>query len=240
VGALLAASSYAYAGDLTLKFFGGLNFAGDDKIDGRLTTTNFTSGTGATIGSGGFSGMAEFDADIGYVFGGAVGYQWDNGLVLEVEAAYRRNQLDIRVIGNAFAHSTNSTGATSDFTRASTASYNSEITIDGDAGHVLAVSVMANAWYEFNLSNETWKPYIGGGIGIAWLDLHALVDTRRTSSFTSTTFTSTSTGSLGFHGDESGLAWQLGAGLGYEFAPGNVRALFSLMTRAPPRDVTKI
>jgi opacity protein-like surface antigen len=220
VGALLAASSYAYAGDMTLKFFGGLSFVGDDKFDGRLTTSNFTSGTGATIGYGGISGIADFDTDMGWVFGGAVGYQWDNGVILELEAAYRRNKLDISGVGNAFGHSTNSTGATSDFTGASPASFNSEIDIDGDSGHVSAVSLLANVWYEFNLANEQWKPYLGGGIGIAWLDMHGLADTRRTSSWTTTTFTSTSTGNLGFHGDESGFAWQLGAGIGYEFAPG--------------------
>jgi len=220
VGALLAASSYAYAGDMTLKFFGGLNFVGDDKFDGRLTTSSFTSGTGATVGSGGISGIGDLDKDTGYVFGGAVGYQWDNGVILELEAAYRRNKLDISGIGNAFGHSTNSTGATSDFTGASPVTTNSQITIDGDSGHVSAVSLLANVWYEFNLANEQWKPYIGGGIGIAWLDMHGLANTGRTTSFTGTTKTKTSTGNLGFHGTDSGFAWQLGAGIGYEFAPG--------------------
>ncbi len=76
---------------------------------------------------------------------------------------------------------------------------------------------MANAWYEFNLSNNEWHSYVGGGVGIAWVDLHALIDA--TSSFT-ISGGGTKTGVIGAHGTESGFAWQLGAGVGYEFAPG--------------------
>jgi opacity protein-like surface antigen len=164
-----------------------------------------------------------------------VGYQWDNGLILEVEAAYRRNQLDFSGVGNEFGHGVYST-FTSDFTGATKASYNSAITIDGDDGHVSAVSLMANAWYEFNLSNEQWKPYIGGGIGIAWLDMHGLADARQTSSWTKTTFTKSTSGVIGFHGDESGFAWQLGAGIGYEFAPGKQITLDYRFFNGPTMD----
>ena len=100
VGALLATSSYVYAEGVTLKVFGGLNFLGDESHEGEIQTSRFTGSY--TTGGYGFIGDAEFDADTGYVFGGAVGYQWDNGLILEVEAAYRRNQLDIDGLGEGF------------------------------------------------------------------------------------------------------------------------------------------
>ena len=232
VGALLAASSYAYAEGVTLKFFGGLNFLGDESHEGLFLAS--TEGTVATFSTGptgvagtlrqGFYGDLDFDADTGYVFGGAVGYQWDNGLILEVEAAYRRNKQDFGGSGTA-AFSAVLTGpaatgpysGTSHFTKVDDTK---QVTIDGD-GHVSAVSLMANAWYEFNLSNDQWKPYVGGGVGIAWLDMHGLANrtTRFTTGFTTGSSTIDS-GVDGIHGDESGFAWQLGAGVGYEFAPG--------------------
>ncbi len=211
MGAVLAASSYAYAEGVTLKFFGGLNFLGDESVDGKITTFSGTTKFGTKVS--GFSGEAEFDADTGYVFGGAVGYQWDNGLILEVEAAYRRNQLDIDGVGEGFG----TRHITTDFSvysaSDSTDFLGTEAGLHGDEGHISAVSLMANAWYEFNLSNDQWRPYIGGGVGIAWLDMDGLA-------IASYGTKDPSTSVIGFHGTESGFAWQLGAGIGYEFAPG--------------------
>ena len=137
------ASSYAYAEGITLKVFGGLNFLGNQSHDGIIrTNTAYTTGTQSFDHIDGFVGAAEFDADTGYVFGGAVGYQWDNGLILEVEAAYRRNKLDVSGIGYVFS-SWISTGGSVTFSKSST----TEMSLDGD-GHVSAVSLMANAWYE--------------------------------------------------------------------------------------------
>ena len=216
VGALLAASSYAYAEGVTLKVFGGLNFLSDESHDVDIATSSFTGNY--TTGSSGFRGTADFDADTGYVFGGAVGYQWDNGLILEVEAGYRRNKLDIDGVGQDFeqahyfeAKYDHIPSDTNQFTKGD--EHELELHVDG---HVSAVSLMANAWYEFNLSNDQWRPYLGGGIGIAWLDLHGLGSVTKQYS----TKTKTKTEEVGFHGTESGFAWQLGAGLGYEFAPG--------------------
>jgi len=237
VGALLAASSYAYAEGITLKVFGGLNFLGDESHDGRIATSSYnTTFTGDTSLIGGFTGVADFDADTGYVFGGAVGYQWDNGLILEVEATYRRNKLDLTAVGNEFGHVSFTPGSTTDFTGASSVYYSSAVTIDGDDSHISAVSLMANAWYEFNLSNDQWRPYVGGGVGIAWLDMHGLANVRQTSSFTPGTTVYSSTDDIGFHGDESGFAWQLGAGMGYEFAPGKQISLDYRFFNGPTMD----
>ncbi len=109
VSAVLAATGYAYAEGVTLKVFGGLNFLGDESHDGQINTTTFTGSYGT--GRSGFTGETEFDSDTGYVFGGAVGYQWDNGLILEVEAAYRRNQLDLSGVGNEFNRRITSAGS---------------------------------------------------------------------------------------------------------------------------------
>ena len=72
---------------------------------------------------------------------------------------------------------------------------------------------MANAWYEFDVFNAPVRPFVGGGIGIAWLDLHGIIHDKPAT--TGTTFTDSSA----MHGTKSGFAWQLGAGLNWEIAP---------------------
>ncbi len=211
VSALLAASSFAYAEGMTLNIFGGLNFAGEEKFDGKIIT-NSSTGSFATKTEG-ISGVADFDADTGYIFGGAIGYKWDNGLILELESAYRRNQLDIVAIGEEFGTKHFFTPFTKNSISDTKTFLGPEVGLHGDEGHISAVSLMANAWYEFNLANQQWKPYIGGGVGIAWLDMHGLANGGYGTNDSSTSV-------IGFHGTESGFAWQLGAGIGYEFAPG--------------------
>ena len=216
VGALLATSGYVYAEGIGLRFFGGINWLGKQSHEGLiLTNTLYTIDDNGYTTRSGFVGDFDMDNETGYVFGGAVNYQWDNGLILELEAAYRRNRLD-DFGGSGFRGGTYlSTGSSGSFLT----STGTRLVVEGD-GHVSAVSLMANAWYEFNLGNSQWKPYIGGGVGIAWLDMHGLIDATSTFSTGKGPLTKTSTNVIGFHGTESGFAWQLGAGVGYEFAPG--------------------
>ena len=56
VSAVLAATGYAYAEGVTLKVFGGLNFAGDESFDGKITTSSFSGYASDNLG--GFSGDA--------------------------------------------------------------------------------------------------------------------------------------------------------------------------------------
>jgi opacity protein-like surface antigen len=63
-------------------------------------------------------------------------------------------------------------------------------------------SVMANVWYDFTIAGVT--PYVGGGIGWARTDVDA-------------DFTGDNTTSLDF--DDSGFAWQLGAGIDFDVSP---------------------
>jgi hypothetical protein len=58
----------------------------------------------------------------------------DNGLILEVEAAYRRNQLDPSGVGNVFGHASFSTGGTTDFTDT-----DESVEFGGGDGHISAV-----------------------------------------------------------------------------------------------------
>ena len=88
---------------------------------------------------------------------------------------------------------------------------------------------MANAWYEFDTSSK-WKPYVGGGAGIAWvkLDGKAVVNLP--------TYSGASTTSVHFDGDKSGFAWQVGGGLGYEFKPNRQLTLDYRYFRGPKVD----
>ena len=206
MGTLMAATSFAHAEGLGLRVFGGLNIASDNDFSGFIGT--YTTTSGGSFATVGLLGDFEFDADLGYVFGGAVGYGWDNGFSIDIEAAYRRNKLDIRGIGDIVAIGTTKGGDPFTSTKFDTSG-----TISGTDGHLEAISVMANAWYEFDLGNSPVRPFVGGGVGIAWLDLHDIVEAR----FVTGTYTFE--GSSGLHGDDSGFAWQLGAGLNWEIAP---------------------
>jgi len=200
IGSFLAAGTVAHAEGLGLRFFGGVNLAGDESIGPAFIGTDF--GTTVPV-SFGLSGTASVDPDLGYVFGGAVGYGWDNGVSIELEAAYRRHQIDVS--GTAIAGYLTSAGFS---TVASLTGHDTD-------GHMSALSLMANAWYEFDTGSSV-RPYVGGGVGIAWVDIHDIVEARFMYAGTTIAYTS----SFGAHGDDSGFAWQLGAGLAWEIAPG--------------------
>jgi opacity protein-like surface antigen len=67
------------------------------------------------------------------------------------------------------------------------------------------LSVMANVWYDFQVAGL--KPYVGGGIGWARHELDGHYNTTGGSSATVLNF------------DDSGFAWQLGAGLNFDISP---------------------
>ncbi|MGH6894667.1 MAG: outer membrane protein, partial [Dongiaceae bacterium] len=81
--------------------------------------------------------------NIGGTVGVAGGYAWDNGLAVEGEFAYRRNGLD-------------------------------HDEFDGDStdldGTLSSYAWMANGYYRLDTGTD-FTPYIGGGVGIALLDL---------------------------------------------------------------------
>ncbi len=79
------------------------------------------------------------------------------------------------------------------------------------SGDITTWSYMANVWYDFDLGNSRIHPFIGGGIGLAQVDLEykALAYTMDGAAYT-----------YAGGDDDWGFAYQLGAGLGYEFDNG--------------------
>lgn len=131
--ALVAAAPSANAGDLYVSVFGGLNMLADDS--GPAWSNDIEDSSWSS------------DADTGFVLGGTVGTtldRWAEGLRVEMEVSYRRNDLG----GNWV--STNSDGA-----------------IDGNLS---TFAILANAWYEFDIGSKM-RPYVGGGVG--WGRMHA-------------------------------------------------------------------
>jgi len=127
--AAIAAVGQAQATPFYFSVLGGANWVEDE----RILTSNSTLG--------------HFDFDTGFIIGGAFGIhmdQWLRGLSLELEAAYRRNE-----ITGHYTTFSNVTG-----------------TING---HVSTFSVMANAWYEIDVGSKV-RPYLGGGVG--WARVH--------------------------------------------------------------------
>jgi opacity protein-like surface antigen len=125
--ALIAAAPSANAGDLYVSVFGGMNMLADDS--GPAYSNDITDSAWSS------------DADTGFVLGGTVGTtldRWAQGLRVEMEVSYRRNDLG----GNWF-----STG--------------SDGTIDGNLS---TFAILANAWYEFDIGSKV-RPYVGGGVG---------------------------------------------------------------------------
>ena len=137
------------------------------------------------------------DADTGFVIGGAIGTgleKWVQGLRAEMEVSYRRND---RSGNHEYFY-----GAFDD---------PAEGPINGNLSNF---AVLANIWYEFDIGSK-FRPYVGGGAGWARARLEA-----------ATPITSDPDNVTLFYGwdstdeEESGLAFQLGAGLNHEVAPG--------------------
>jgi opacity protein-like surface antigen len=121
------------------------------------------------------------EADTGYVIAGAVGLslgQMMQGLRVEAEVGYRQNQVD--------------------------GTWTSLVGVElGDIAYDhSALSVLANVWYDFNAGS--FKPYIGGGIG--WADVE--ID----GAYAGTEIRS-------FSYSNSGFAWQAGGGINFQVAP---------------------
>ncbi|MCE9521338.1 MAG: outer membrane beta-barrel protein [Alphaproteobacteria bacterium] len=124
------------------------------------------------------------ESDTGFFIGGAVGYSLGQlvtpGLRVEVEVAYRQNQVD------------------GDWA-STTGGENDSGLLDYDHS---TTSVMANAWYDFDVGGL--KPYVGGGIG--WADVN--VDGNYVGALDPI---------LDYSDD--GFAWQVGGGINFQVAP---------------------
>lgn len=163
-------ASTASASDWYMNVSGGANWLHDDAF-AAVTGGNDTT-----------TFVFDNDPSIGFVLSAAVGKHLDNvlpGLRVEGEFAYREND-----VGGIFSSDIGQRGYASGSIDYQHSSY----------------SLLANAWYDFNLMGM--KPYVGGGLGWGHVNVDGNMD-----------------GSP-FAESDGGFAWQLGAGVNLDIQPG--------------------
>lgn len=190
------ASSTAEAASAYAGIFGGLSFLQKPKLKGHSHTYTTTSLT--------FSSSQSVDASFktGFVVGGNFGIDWGNGLRTELELAARENKSKSHAhlkthytIGFSTCSSTPTSSicqATTHFTQLHLGSTDAKVPAHLN---LRAYSLMANAWYDFD-TDMGFTPYIGGGIGLAQVQINGNLAGYRLNAKNDTTF-----------------AWQLGAGI---------------------------
>lgn len=123
------------------------------------------------ISGGGLTGEA--DLDNAFAFGGAVGYAFDP-IRAEIEISYRNADVDKVTID--------------------------QIGVLTGAGDVGILTPMLNAFVDFEIRHDI-KPFIGGGIGWAFIDVE----------------TDSGTVGLVVNDDDSALAWNIIGGVSWAF-----------------------
>jgi OOP family OmpA-OmpF porin len=172
--ATLAAAPSASAGNWYVNVAGGGNWLGDNSFSDSTNTGDTTF-------------AFENDPRIGFVLSAAVGMHLNNvlqGLRVEGEFGYRENDVDA------------SWDSATPLTSPTTDSVGDLGAFNGVAQYQHnAFSIMANAWYDFQVAGLS--PYVGGGIGWADVEVDGVYQSK----------------SVGASFSESGFAWQLGGGL---------------------------
>lgn len=179
--AVIAGTSQAQADGMYVSVFGGANFQPDDSVSVISSPVLYKS--------------QSYDPDTGFVIGGAVGAgldNWANGVRVELEASYRRNDVggswdSAFFVGSPFSITIQDSGV-----------------IDANAS---TFALMANAAYDIDAGWKI-KPYVMAGAGWARTKYEGALATTGGGTVSS------------FEVENSGFAWQLGAGFNYEVAPG--------------------
>ena len=202
----------------------GLVFADRGFYIGGRGDVSFLNSADTKGPSGNYPTPLDLTADTktGFAVRGAVGYAFHNNFRLEGEVGYRRNGLDsinVRSAGGfvetaapvvaaevnrragqvVYSDPANTTYADLFPTHKAVADQQALGTHDID-GNAEAITLLANAYYDFHFASGL-KPYIGGGLGVAFL---------------SADVESTLTGTTLLDDSDTVFAYQLFAGVGYE------------------------
>ena len=144
-------------------------------------------------------------SDTGFAVNGAVGYAFTNGLRVEGEVGYRRSDLNkINV---------KSPGALIDLLppsqRDNPQARQSLLGKQDNSGAFSTVTLMFNGYYDIDVGSS-WKPYVGGGVGVAFLSAESKSPT---------------TGRKLLDDNDTVFAYQVGGGIGYEITPATTLSL---------------
>jgi opacity protein-like surface antigen len=191
----VAGASAANAAEAYASIFGGLSMLQNSNMKGHAHT-EYPGGSYTLLSSSSISADTSFKT--GFVVGGNFGIDWQNGFRAELELAMRRASSDskihlhttynygLRYAGNTYTYATN------DKSGMTPADIN-----------MRAYSLMANAWYDFDIGMPI-TPYVGGGIGMALVQM----DGHLTSLNTGTSYNL-------HEKNDTVFAWQLGVGASY-------------------------
>ena len=162
--------------------------------------------------------------DTGFVVKGTAGYALTNGFRIEGEIGYRKNNLDnmkvkspgslVELAAPRVADAVNIVAGRRVYPNPDTTTYanlfpphqmvaqNVATGTQSLSGDISALTFMGNVYYDFDLGSG-WKPYVGGGLGMASISLESksATDGRALADDKDTVF-----------------AYQAGGGVGYEFA----------------------
>jgi len=172
----LTAASTAQAGDY-FTVFGGATFQSD--VDAHKTFT----GTNAGLTSSGFVyyhtayyASVDFSAELdsGFVLGAAYGRDFNRFWRMELELAYRENQVqgngDYTVLTWTYNTFTTIKGYVGYGSSGPYTSTGNDVPLDGSTSFF---SIMANFWYDFNIAGP-WETFVGAGIGMAQANVNNL------------------------------------------------------------------
>jgi opacity protein-like surface antigen len=161
----------AFAGKPYVGVAIGAAIAEKSKETGGLTSTVPATPDFAAIPSGTSLGL-ETKNKTGLALSGTAGMRFDNGLRVEVEASFTRN--DVRshknlAVGGTIIDSVDSAVLTRGLASASNPTVGAVIANGGD-GDVKRYGAFANVFYDINRDGN-FQPYVGGGIGVQKVDV---------------------------------------------------------------------
>lgn len=170
--------------------------------------------------------------DVGFVVKGTAGYALTNGLRVEGEIGYRKNNLDgmnvkspgslVELAAPGVAAVVNAAAGRPVYPNPATTTYadlllpshqmaarNAATGTQSLSGDISALTFMGNVYYDFDLGLG-WKPYVGGGLGVASISLESK---------------SATSGRSLVDDKDTVFAYQAGGGVGYEFAASEDHAI---------------
>ncbi|HVT24011.1 MAG TPA: outer membrane beta-barrel protein [Rhizomicrobium sp.] len=201
VVSLTATISSADAAQPYASLFGGASFLQSQNMSGK----NFTRTTAAY-----YTGQSTQSVDTafktGFVLGGNAGIEWGSGLRTELELAFRqnssKNHARLRTHYRYQFFTYISTGEGGGYTTITTAQGGQDNRVPANL-KMRAWSLMANAWYDFDLGLPV-TPYVGGGLGMAMVKISG--DLGR--------YDGSTLSILRLHEkNDTVFAWQVGAGV---------------------------
>lgn len=175
-----ATTSAADAAQGYASIFGGVSLLQNAGLSGHSHTSYYSYLTSLS------SQSVDTSFKTGFVVGGNFGVDWQNGIRTELELAMRQNA--------SGSHATLKTSYSYIYSGYGPYTISSSTGSVPAAFNLRAYSLMANAWYDFDV-DMPFTPYVGGGVGMALVQIDGRLNGFKLHERNDTVF-----------------AWQLGVG----------------------------